>query len=91
MRTSTLSVLLPALFALSANAAEPVTANYGAELEGFDYPFEVHSTRFESQGEQVQMRYMDVRPEPDKANGRTAMLLHGKNYCAATWESTIVA
>jgi pimeloyl-ACP methyl ester carboxylesterase len=30
---------------------------------------------------------MDVRPEV--ANGRTAVLLHGKNFCAATWRQTI--
>jgi pimeloyl-ACP methyl ester carboxylesterase len=30
---------------------------------------------------------MDVKPS--KPNGRTAVLLHGKNFCAATWESTI--
>jgi pimeloyl-ACP methyl ester carboxylesterase len=33
------------------------------------------------------MAYMDVKPT--KSNGRTAVLLHGKNFCAATWESTI--
>ena len=35
------------------------------------------------------MRYMDVRPE--KPNGQTAVVLHGKNFCAATWEETIRA
>ncbi len=33
------------------------------------------------------MAYMDVRPVTP--NGRTAVLLHGKNFCAATWEPTI--
>jgi pimeloyl-ACP methyl ester carboxylesterase len=33
------------------------------------------------------MAYMDVRPQ--NPNGRTAVLLHGKNYCAATWYATI--
>ena len=35
------------------------------------------------------MAYMDVHPA--KWNGRTAVLLHGKNYCAATWDRSIVA
>jgi pimeloyl-ACP methyl ester carboxylesterase len=35
------------------------------------------------------MAYLDVAP--DRPNGRTAVLLHGKNFCAATWESTIRA
>ncbi len=33
------------------------------------------------------MAYMDI--EPEHPNGRTAVLLHGKNFCAATWEATI--
>jgi pimeloyl-ACP methyl ester carboxylesterase len=37
----------------------------------------------------MQMAYMDVRPKA--GNGRTAVLLHGKNFCAATWKQTIDA
>jgi pimeloyl-ACP methyl ester carboxylesterase len=33
------------------------------------------------------MAYLDMRPE--KPNGRTVVLLHGKNFCAATWEDTM--
>ena len=33
------------------------------------------------------MVYMDVRPQQD--NGQTVVLLHGKNFCAATWRTTI--
>src|SRR5690606_30629896 len=29
--------------------------------------------------------------EPETPNGETVLLLHGKNYCAATWEATITA
>lgn len=60
---------------------------YGPELEGFDYPAPVQRFRFESQRQSVQMAYLDVRP--DHPNGRTAVLLHGKNFCAATWEGTM--
>jgi pimeloyl-ACP methyl ester carboxylesterase len=62
---------------------------YGAELEGFDYPHEVHQFQFTSQGDAVHMAYMDVLPP--QPNGRTAVLLHGRNFCAATWESSIKA
>jgi pimeloyl-ACP methyl ester carboxylesterase len=44
---------------------------------------------FTSQRQSLHMAYMDVRPQ--KWNGRTTVLLHGKNYCAATWYRTIVA
>ncbi len=60
---------------------------YGAELQGFDYPHPVHQFTFASQQKTLQMSYMDVQPA--QPNGRTAVLLHGKNFCAATWEQTI--
>lgn len=60
---------------------------YGPELEGFGYPAPVRQFSFVSQGQPLQMAYMDVAaPHP---NGRTVVLLHGKNFCAATWETTI--
>ncbi|AIY39355.1 hydrolase [Collimonas arenae] len=74
---------------LSASAAEIApAATYGPELQGFDYPYPLKHYAFESQGAHVQMGYMDVAAS-GKANGRTAVLLHGKNFCGATWEQTI--
>jgi pimeloyl-ACP methyl ester carboxylesterase len=80
---------------LSAVAAGPAcaqqqpapTPSYGAELEGFDYPFPVQHFTFTSQRQSLQMAYLDVKPE--KPNGRAVVLMHGKNFCAATWETTI--
>jgi pimeloyl-ACP methyl ester carboxylesterase len=60
---------------------------YGPELQGFEYPFPVLQFNFTSQRASLHMAYMDVRPA--KANGRTAVLMHGKNFCAATWRTTI--
>src|ERR1039458_253638 len=65
-------------------ADEPV---YGPELEGFSYPEPVQEFKFTSQGVQLHMTYMDVKPA--RPNGRTAVLLHGKNFCGANWENTI--
>jgi pimeloyl-ACP methyl ester carboxylesterase len=80
------------LVALSlALAGVPAIADegpaYGPELEGFDYPLPVQRFVFQSQRQQVQMAYLDAQPE--RANGRTIVLLHGKNFCAATWEGTM--
>ena len=61
---------------------------YGPELQGFAYPFPVVRYRFTSQGVGMEMAYMDVAPT-GPANGQVAVLLHGKNFCAATWEGTI--
>jgi len=77
-----LSLSLPSVSAIADEG--PV---YGPELEGFDYPLPVQRFVFQSQRQQVQMAYLDAQPE--RANGRTIVLLHGKNFCAATWEGTM--
>ena len=82
-------LLFAALSATSLGAQEEGPA-YGAELEGFDYPWPEQRFKFNSQGLDVQMAYLDRAPSAN-ANGRTVVLLHGKNFCAATWESTIAA
>ena len=63
---------------------------YGPRLEGFDYPWPVQVFDFTSQKQAMQMAYLDVAPS-GTPNGRVAVLLHGKNFCAATWEDTITA
>ncbi len=63
---------------------------YGPELEGFDYPWPVRRFRFTSQSQGLEMAYIDVAPAA-VPNGRVAVLLHGKNFCAATWQATITA
>ncbi len=64
------------------------TPQLGADLEHFEYPHPVHWFETFSQGSVVRMAYLDV-PPTGPANGQTAVLLHGKNFCAATWEDTI--
>ena len=64
--------------------------SYGPQLEGFAYPFPVQDFRFESQGIQVQMGYMDIKPT-GTPNGRSVLMLHGKNFCGATWQDSISA
>ena len=78
--------LVPFLPAQAADAAADAPA-YGPELEGFDYPYPIQRYGFTSQGVKLQMAYMDVKPA--KPNGRTVVLMHGKNFCGATWEGTI--
>ncbi|MGR4875087.1 alpha/beta fold hydrolase [Pseudoxanthomonas sp. LARHCG66] len=62
---------------------------HGARLEGFDYPHPVRAFAIASQAQSLEMAYLDVAPAAP--NGRTVVLLHGKNFCAATWESAITA
>lgn len=63
---------------------------YGPELEGFAYPYPLHHFQFTSQQDKLQMAYMDVAPD-GQPNGQTAVLMHGKNFCGATWDTTIKA
>ncbi|WP_010186554.1 alpha/beta fold hydrolase [Sphingomonas sp. PAMC 26605] len=89
---------LLALLAVSASPAlarpaaspEQTTAPLGADLERFAYPFPVHWYETESQGMPVRMAYLDVAPT-GPAKNRTVVLLHGKNFCSATWQDTITA
>jgi len=76
----TLSLTLFPALALGA-------AVYGPELQGFEYPYPVARFEFSSQGEPMHMAYMDVRPA--EVGGRSVVVLHGKNFCAATWRTTI--
>ena len=91
MRRSIFACMAGLLWAITAPAmAEVGAVGYGAELEGFAYPYALGHFRFTSQGENLQMAYMDVAPS-GLANGRTVVLLHGKNFCGATWEASIHA
>ncbi len=75
------------LVASPGRAAEPAPT-YGPELEGFAYPYPLQHFAFDSQGVALQMAYMDVAAK-GTVNGRTIVLLHGKNFCGATWEASI--
>ncbi len=92
MRFSPLLSVLTLAAAVAAGARCPALSfdnlsSYGPQLEGFDYPWPVSRFSFTSQGEILEMAYMDVKSATP--NGKTVILLHGKNFCAATWQDTI--
>jgi pimeloyl-ACP methyl ester carboxylesterase len=65
----------------AAAAAEPL----GIGMEGYPYPFAVKQLPLALEGQDLRLAYMDVAPT-GAANGRTALLLHGKNFFGAYWE-----
>jgi pimeloyl-ACP methyl ester carboxylesterase len=79
--------LLAALCAIPAASAGAQVQPLGANLERFPYPFPVRWFETASQGQPVRLAYLDV-PPTSPANGATVVLLHGKNFCAATWGDT---
>jgi len=60
-----------------------------ARLEKFDYPSPVHIFKFTSQGQNLEMAYMDIKPA--SSNAATVLLLHGKNFSGAYWGDTATA
>jgi pimeloyl-ACP methyl ester carboxylesterase len=58
----------------------------GINFENVTYPFPVKYLTLDNQQQKLTMAYMDVAPE--KPNGKTVLLLHGKNFFAAYWEQT---
>jgi pimeloyl-ACP methyl ester carboxylesterase len=60
---------------------------YGIGLEGFAYPYPVHLLPLVNDGEQVRMAYMDVAAA--SPNGRTVVLLHGRNFPSSYWAPVI--
>ncbi|MGA7805714.1 alpha/beta fold hydrolase [Bradyrhizobium sp.] len=73
----------------AANAAEPAPREpYGIDLEGFPYPYPVDLLPLVNDGEQLRMAYMDVAPAA-QPNGRSVVLLHGRNFPASYWAPVI--
>ena len=71
-----------------ANAADTAPREpYGIALEGFAYPYPVHLLPLVNDGEQLSMAYMDVAPA--QPNGRTVVLLHGRNFPSSYWAPVI--
>ena len=80
MLKPTVQILAAILIAVSLPGRD---ARADPMLADFAYPYPVATYQFRAQGHDLSMAYMDVAPA--KPNGRTAVLLHGKNFCGATW------
>ncbi len=78
-------LLVFALSSLSAqtNALRPLDER----LSDYDYPYPTEVYSLKSQLLSLEMVYMDERPTTP--NGKTVLLLHGKNFPSAYWETTM--
>jgi pimeloyl-ACP methyl ester carboxylesterase len=99
LRLPTRAICLTAVIVLAAGAAlgedtpsqdASSTEPFGIALEGFPYPYPVNLFPLTQEGEQFHMAYMDVAPKAG-ANGRTVLLLHGRNFPSSYWQATIDA
>lgn len=89
MKASLIACLLVAP-ATPAFSAPPEATALGTALEGYPYPHPFTFFPVRADGEDARLAYMDVPPS-GKANGRTVLLLHGKNFFGAYWKGTIAA
>ena len=81
-----IAAFLFAAFASPSARAEAM----GIALEGFPYPYPVHFMPLTLNGEELRLAYMDVAPA-GSSNGRTVVLLHGRNFPSSYWAPTIKA
>ncbi|MAP95301.1 MAG: alpha/beta hydrolase [Ponticaulis sp.] len=79
---------MAAALSLGAVAEEVKSPAFDQRLTGYDYPFEVQTYGFESQGQSLEMAYMHLPAEEGRP---TIVLLHGKNFNGAYWEDTALA
>ncbi|WP_324670850.1 alpha/beta hydrolase [Hymenobacter sp. GOD-10R] len=82
-----LSLFLGYVFVGFAQTTQ-VPTTLDATLNGYQYPYPIAYLPLKLEHQTVRMAYMDV-PASGKANGRTVMLLHGKNFFGAYWRGTI--
>ncbi len=76
------------LFLFQMTSAQEVK-ELAINLENYEYPYQVNFLEFEAQQQTLQMAYVYVKAE--NSNGQTVVLLHGKNFNGAYWETTINA
>src|SRR6185295_15505069 len=60
----------------------------GIGLEGFVYPYPVQYLLLRMEGQDVKLAFMDVEAA-GASNGKTVVLMHGRNFFGAYWKETI--
>ena len=77
------------LFLLIAQGvfAQTTRPTLDINLSNYEYPYPVSYFALKSQNEGLKLAYMDVQPKTP--NGKTVVLLHGKNFNGAYWKTTI--
>ena len=65
---------------------QPKIEALDSELSTVQYPFPVAFKTLKTQGQDLKMAFMDAKPA--KPNGKTIVLLHGKNFNGYYFEQT---
>jgi pimeloyl-ACP methyl ester carboxylesterase len=84
MKSKTLLLILVGFVTNSVTAQDiPVS---DLNLDNYKYPYPVHYLELAIQNGNYKMAYMDVQPK--HPNGKSIILLHGKNFNGAYWGET---
>ncbi len=75
------------LFPFLVTSQKEQVKNLDINLENYTYPFPVSFLKVENQKQALKMAYMDITPK--NYNGKNVLLLHGKNFNGAYWQTTI--
>lgn len=89
MKVKIIQTLVALIFTIGCFAQKGDIRKLDIDLSNYDYPYQVSYMTFNSQQQDLKMAYMDVKPT--NYNGHNVMLLHGKNFNGAYWETTINA
>lgn len=83
-----LSMLVIAVSIARADDIPAIEKPLGIGMEEWTYPFPVQFLDLSIEGQSLRMAYMDIKPSAD-ANGKSVVLMHGKNFFGAYWDGTI--
>ncbi|RZJ77158.1 MAG: alpha/beta hydrolase [Flavobacterium sp.] len=81
-------VLVFALFTVQLASQAQQIDTLSITLENVKYAYPVQFLNLVTEGQDIRMAYMDVKPTT-KNNGKTVMLFHGKNFGGYYWTEVI--
>ncbi len=81
--------ILVLLILLAPAALLAQTDTLSITLENVKYPYPVQFINLTTEGQDMRMAYMDIKPA--STNGKTVVLFHGKNFAGYYWKDVIKA
>lgn len=90
MFKKSIAFVIPIFLLLCSVAFAQKSDTLSITLENVKYAYPVKYFPIQTEGQDVRMAYMDVAPSK-KANGRTVVLFHGKNFGGYYWTEVIKA
>lgn len=87
MKTTFKIFLFILILAFYAGNLKAELTPLGIALENYEYTYPVKYFKIESEGQLLNMAYIDIKPS--NYNGKNVLLLHGKNFFSDYWKDII--